>query len=233
MKSGIKSPGSPEELSADDIVRHKLMSRGAEALTDQELLSIIVLDGKGGTSALGAAALLLADNRNSLIALARRDISYLRRFNGLGLARACVLAASLELGRRRQMQQMVIADRIASSKDITDMFVPQLGMLDHEEFWVVYLNNSNRIVESVRVGQGGTAGVTVDNKIIIRGALDRLASSLILVHNHPSGNSLPSTEDVALTARLKEAAQFFDIRLSDHVIITDGECYSFKANGVL
>ena len=215
----------------DKQVREKLVTRGAQALTDAELLSVLLQKGEAGGSALELSEELLAAYDGDLTAIAQEEVVRLRSVARLGVTRAALVSAALELGRRCRVAESRIKDTIMTDQDVIDIFQPQIGMLPHEEFWVVYLNASNRILDRVRVSQGGVTGTIVDYKLIVKRAVERLAQGILLVHNHPSGNPLPSGADNEITERVVRAAALFDMPVADHVIITAGECYSFRNHG--
>lgn len=215
----------------DKQVREKLVTRGAQALTDAELLSVLLQKGEAGGSALELSEELLAAYDGGLTAIAQEEVVRLRSVARLGVTRAALVSAALELGRRCRVAESRVKDTIMTDQDVIDIFQPQIGMLPHEEFWVVYLNASNRILDRVRVSQGGVTGTIVDYKLIVKRAVERLAQGILLVHNHPSGNPLPSRADNEITERVVRAAALFDMTVADHVIITDGECYSFRNHG--
>ena len=172
----------------DKQVREKLVTRGAQALTDAELLSVLLQKGEAGGSALELSEELLAAYDGDLTAIAQEEVVRLRSVARLGVTRAALVSAALELGRRCRVAESRVKDTIMTDQDVIDIFQPQLGMLPHEEFWVVYLNASNRILDRVRVSQGGVTGTIVDYKLIVKRAVERLAQGILLVHNHPSGN---------------------------------------------
>ena len=215
----------------DKQVREKLVTRCAQALTDAELLSVLLQKGEAGGSALELSEELLAAYDGDLTAIAQEEVVRLRSVARLGVTRAALVSAALELGRRCRVAESRVKDTIMTDQDVIDIFQPQLGMLPHEEFWVVYLNASNRILDRVRVSQGGVTGTIVDYKLIVKRAVERLAQGILLVHNHPSGNPLPSDADTLITEKLVRAASLFEITVADHVIITSGECYSFRSHG--
>lgn len=215
----------------DKQVREKLVTRGAQALTDAELLSVLLQKGEAGGSALELSEELLAAYDGDLTAIAQEEVVRLRSVARLGVTRAALVSAALELGRRCRVAESRVKDTIMTDQDVIDIFQPQIGMLPHEEFWVVYLNASNRILDRVRVSQGGVTGTIVDYKLIVKRAVERLAQGILLVHNHPSGNPLPSGADNEITERVVRAAALFDMKVADHVIITAGECYSFRNHG--
>ncbi len=204
----------------------KIAARGIAALSDKELLELFVEDD-------GVADALFALYGGALTRIAAEEPARLRMAAGLGLKRAHRFAAAVELGRRLGLSQGEECNVINSSEDVVKIFRPQLERLSHEECWVVYLTSSNRIIERQRVSQGGVQGTVVDYRIIIKRALELLATQLILIHNHPSGAASASPQDEALTKRLNEAAALFDIRLLDHIIIAREGDYSFRRAGTL
>lgn len=204
----------------------KLRSRGAEALTDEELLSLIVED-----EALPAA--LMAACNGSLAELAATKIERLRMIGGLGLHRAQRLVAAAEWGRRVLADVASRAVSIHTSAEVAALFRPQMEHLTHEECWVVHLTSSNRILERQRVSQGGVQGTVVDHRLVVKRALELLSTQLILVHNHPSGAAEPSAQDRVLTERIAKAAALFDIRLLDHLIISSSGYFSFLESGLI
>lgn len=216
----------------DKQVRERLISRGVEALTDEELVSLVIPASGGQESVVVAQRLL--DEAGSLLALANTPPRQLRQMEGLGMERAARLSAAFELGRRVLASQGDDQVTIKDRNDVVSLFAPHLSSLNHEEMWVLYLASSNRIIERRKIAVGGASLLVADSKIVLRRALDLVASSLIVVHNHPSGTVEPSGEDEAFTARLKEAAALFDIALLDHIIIArGGGSYSFRSAGKL
>ena len=210
-----------------DSLNDKIALLGAEALTDKELLTILTEDETIAEALLTAAG-------GSSAKLSQFDLSRLRMIGGLGLRRARLLAAATEYGRRAAINQAADAnDVIRERKDIVRLFRPQLESLSHEECWAVYLTASNRIIERQRISQGGIQATVVDQRLIVKRALELLASQLILIHNHPSGAPEPSTEDKILTERIARAAALFDIRLLDHIIISREGDFSFRNAGLI
>lgn len=210
-----------------DNLRNKMTSRGVEALDDRELLSLLVEDQQ-------LAAVLLETFGGSLGRLTHAPEARLRMVGGLGLKRARMLLLAAELGRRVAAEGVGEADSISTSDDVVRLFRPKLDRLTHEECWAVYLTSSNRVIERQRVSQGGVTGTVVDHRLIVKRALELLATQLILVHNHPSGTPEASTQDRALTERIVKAAALFDIRLLDHVIIArGGGHFSFREAGLI
>lgn len=209
-------------------VREKLVRLGAESLTDAELLSVLLRTGSDKDDTLELAERLLKNFEGSLSKMRRCDLSKLRTTETLGINRAAVLAAALELGNRMRADESFMRNVIESDADVVDMFQPMLADLPHEEFWAVYLSGSNRVLDKVRISQGGIDGTVVDYRLVIKRAVEKLASAVILVHNHPSGKCQPSERDNFLTEKLARGASLFDITLADHIIITAGECYSYR-----
>lgn len=204
----------------------KALSRGIASLSDEELLTLLVEEP-------GVAASVLRSCGGSLASVAAEEPARLRMVGGLGRNRALRLLAAAEFGRRVAESRAGEADVIATSDDVVHLFRPKLQRLDHEECWVLYLTSSNRIVERQRVSQGGVQGTVVDYRLIIKRALELLATQLIMVHNHPSGAAEPSPQDKVLTERIARAAALFDIRLLDHLIISREGDFSFLREGLL
>ena len=209
-----------------------LQLRGAASLGDAELLSLLLEDGAEGS--LDRAHELIAACGGSLAAVGKTELARLRMTAGVGLKRASRLAVAAELGRRMAASEAADAvQQISSSEDVVRLMRPLLADLDHEECWVLYLSASNRILERMRLSQGGVQATVVDHRLLIKRALELLSTQLILVHNHPSGSARPSEPDKELTRRVADAAALFDIRVVDHLILTRGDSYSFRANGQL
>lgn len=207
-------------------IADKMAARGVAALDDRELLALL-LDDEQAADALWQAS------GESLERLARTELPRLRMLGGLGLRRARLLLAAAEYGRRVAEAQSAATEVIATSDDVVRLFRPRLERLDHEECWVVYLTSSNRIIERQRVSQGGVQGTVVDHRLIVKRALELLATQLILVHNHPSGAAEASPQDRVLTERIARAAALFDIRLLDHLIVAREGDFSFLREGLL
>ncbi|MEG2060565.1 MAG: DNA repair protein RadC [Alistipes sp.] len=203
-----------------------MTSRGVEALTDSELLTLLTDDEPLSQALMTACGA-------SLARLAAEDLARLRMIGGLGLRRARLLLLSAEFGRRIATQQAQEPDVISESDDVVRLFRPQLETLTHEECWVVYLTASNRIIERQKVSQGGVQGTIVDHRLIIKRALELLSTQLIIIHNHPSGAAEASPQDKVLTERIARAAALFDIRLLDHLIISREGDFSFLRAGLL
>ena len=204
----------------------KMASRGVEALSDRELLALLTEDEQ-------LAEVVLSAYDGSLARIGDQPEARLRMVGGLGLKRARMLLAAAEFGRRAVASGGSGSDFINTGDDVVRLFRPQLERLSHEECWVVYLTSSNRVIERYRISQGGVTGTVVDHRLIVKRALELLATQLILVHNHPSGNPHPSDDDRRLTQLIQKGAQTMNIRMIDHVIITDGLYYSFNDEGML
>ena len=175
----------------------------------------------------------MASIDNNLSELGKLTVKDLQQFNGIGTAKAVTIVAALELGRRRREGAALSRERISSSKSVFDVLQPILGDLPHEEFWILYLNNSNKILQKQQLSKGGITGTLVDPRLVLKVALSLGAVALILAHNHPSGTLKPSTSDKQLTEKLKKAAESLDIRVLDHVIVTEKAYFSFADEGLL
>ena len=211
----------------------KIFSRGAEALTDEELVSLLVAESLSDDLAVELGKGVFEECGGSLLGVAEQDIARLRMVSGLGKLRAMRLKASMEMGKRVAQAKATAQSVIASDSDVVCLMEPQLGALQHEECWALYLASSGRVLERMRISQGGVQATVVDCKLIIKRALELLAVQIVLVHNHPSGCVEPSGQDIALTERVAEAARLFDIRLLDHVIISRGAHFSFRARNMI
>jgi DNA repair protein RadC len=224
---------SIKSWAEEDRPREKLLAKGRAALSDAELLAILIGSGTTRLSAVDVGQLMLQAVGNDLNELARLGVPQLCRHPGIGPAKAITVVAALELGRRRKEADPARRVTITCSHDIYQLVRPHLLDLPHEEFWVILLNRANVVMRHCAVSRGGVAGTVADPKLIFKEALDQLASSLILVHNHPSGNRSPSAADIALTRKLKEAGAFLDLPVLDHLIYTDQGYYSFADEGML
>ncbi len=221
------------EWAVEDRPREKLITKGTSSLSDAELLGILISSGTRDKSAvdLGRELLGLADN--NLNSLGKLSISDLKKLHGIGTARAVTIAAALELGRRRKLAEVPDSLQIKSSRDVADIFQPLLSDLPHEEFWILFLNRSNRVIARMRISQGGISGTVTDVRLIMKKAVEHLASGIIVCHNHPSGNLNPSEADSKITKKIKEAGEIMDIQLLDHLIISEKDYYSFADNGLI
>ncbi len=217
----------------DDRPREKLMLKGKGTLSDAELLAILIGSGNSKETAVDLCKRILQQSNNNLTSLARNSINDLMQFKGIGEAKAITIVAALELGRRLESSSEEDREVVKCSKDAYKILKSNLTDLPHEEFWVLYLNRANKVIEKRFISKGGVSGTVADFKIIFKRGLELLASSIVLAHNHPSGNLTPSEEDRKLTKRFNEAARLLDISLADHIIITDSNYFSFRDDGLL
>ncbi|OON65399.1 RadC family protein [Hymenobacter sp. CRA2] len=224
---------SIKSWAEEDRPREKLLLKGRAALSDAELMAILLGSGTQKLSAVDVAKLVLAATGNDLNELAKLSVKELMRHKGIGEAKAITIVAALELGRRRKETAAAERVTITCSTDIYNLIRPNLQDLPHEEFWVILLNRANVVMRQEKISSGGVAGTVADPKMIFKHALEKLASSVILVHNHPSGNRQPSAADIMLTKKLKEAGNFLDLPVLDHLIYTDRGYYSFADEGIL
>lgn len=218
--------------SENDKPREKLMLKGKSALSDAELIAILIGSGSRNESAVGLSKRILASVDNNLNALGKLTIQQLMNFKGIGEAKAISIMAAMELGRRRRAEEAVELKKITSSKIIFELMQPIIGELPHEEFWVLYLNNSNKVLSKSQQGKGGITGTLVDTRLVFKAALELGATALILCHNHPSGSLAPSDADKQITQKLKSAGQHLDIQVLDHIIITENGYFSFIDDGI-
>lgn len=217
----------------EDRPREKLLSMGLKSLTDAELLAIIIGSGQKNESAVEVAKKVLRLAQNNLNELGKLSIKNLEKVRGIGETKAITLIAALELGRRRKLSESKEKQKITNSKDAFDFVQPYVEDLSYEEFWVLYLNRSNRVIDQKKISQGGVSGTVIDVRIILKHAIEKLASSLIISHNHPSGNLQPSESDIQITKKIKDAAKFHDLQVLDHIIISDQNYFSFADEGIL
>lgn len=218
---------SIKEWAVEDRPREKLMKKGIQALSDAELLAILIGSGTREESAVELSRRILKIYQDNLNLLSKTGVEELKKIKGIGEARGITIIAALELGRRRSMCEVIQSQKITSSKDVAAIFQPLLGDLPYEEFWILLLNRSNTILERIKISQGGIAGTVTDVRIILKTAIEKLASSMILVHNHPSGQLNPSEADSKITKKLREAGSLMDIVVLDHIIVNDHAFYSF------
>ncbi len=213
--------------------REKVLANGVQFLTDSELVAILLGSGTRQITAVELARQVLRSSNNSLHELGRQSIDELLKIRGVGPAKAITLLSAMELGRRRAGMHHAEKVPVKSSETVFKLFHPLLGDLEHEEFWLLMLNRANRVLGRYKVSQGGISGTVIDTRIILKKALDSLASSIIVCHNHPSGNNQPSEADVKITDKLKKAAEILEIKLLDHVIIADKSYFSFADEGLI
>ena len=221
-----------KQLAEADIPREKMMQKGAEALSDAELLAILIGSGNTEESAVTLMQRILSAAGNNLNQLGKWEIRDFAAFKGMGPAKSLTIMAALELGKRRKWQRSE-RTTIHSSADIYDIFHPLLCDLPTEEFWILLLNQASKVIDKIRISRGGIDQTSADVRTILREALLARATQLVLIHNHPSGNTRPSTDDRRLTEMVQQAARTMNIRLTDHLIVTDGSYYSFHDEGVI
>jgi DNA repair protein RadC len=213
-------------------IREKLIVSGAGVLSDSELLAVVIREGTELLSPVEFAEKIIADFGGSLTELASANVQRLRRAGGCGTKRAAIIAATAELARRITAEKALSINTIASKDDVARIFAP-LAELPHEEFWILYLTSGGRVIDRAKVSQGGVSGTVVDYRLIVKRAIELLATSIILVHNHPSGVAQPSRDDVSITEMVSTAAALFDINVVDHIIISRGGLFSFAEKGMM
>lgn len=223
---------SIKNWSEDDRPREKLMRKGKGVLTDSELLAILIGSGSKNESAVDLSKRILGSVGNNLNALGKLSLKQLLLFKGIGEAKAISIIAATELGRRRKGEDITELKKLTSSKSIFEIMQPIIGELPHEEFWIIYLNNSNKIISKSQLSKGGITGTLVDIRLVFKTALEMGAVALILCHNHPSGALTPSEADKQITNKLKIAGDSLEIKVLDHVIITETSYYSFVDEGI-
>ena len=224
---------SIKNWSQDDQPREKLLYKGKVALSDAELVAILIGSGNRQESAVALCKRILASTDNNLSQLGKLTIKQLMEFKGIGEAKAITIIAALELGRRRRGGEALERKKITSSKSVFELMQPIIGELPHEEFWIIYLNNSNKVIHKSQLSKGGITGTLVDTRLVLKTALEVGAVGLILTHNHPSGTLKPSQADKDVTSKLKIAAQSLDIKVLDHLIITEQSYFSFADQSIL
>lgn len=218
--------------SEDDKPREKLILKGKDALSDAELIAILIGSGSRSESAVGLSKRILSSVDNNLNSLGKLSLAQLITFKGIGSAKAISIIAATELGRRRRVEDIVELTMITSSRKVFEIMLPIIGELPHEEFWVLFLNNSNNIILKSQLSKGGISGTIVDVRLVFKLALENGATGLILCHNHPSGVLKPSEADKQITNKLKLAGDSLDVKVLDHLIITESKYYSFVDEGI-
>ena len=224
---------SIKNWSQDDQPREKLRDKDKSVLSDAELVARLIGSGSREESAVDLCKRILASVDHNLNALGKLSIAQLMEFKGIGEAKAITIVAAMELGRRRRLEDAVRLDKITSSRSVFDLMQPIIGELPHEEFWILYLNNSNKVIQKNQLSKGGITGTLVDVRLVLKSALEVGATALILCHNHPSGTLFPSQADKDVTLKLKTAAQSLDIKVLDHLIITEKTYFSFADEDIL
>ena len=223
---------SIKDWALEDRPREKLIAKGLQSLSDAELVAILIGSGNRNESAVELSKRILKNVDNNLNLLGKQNLSDLQKFKGIGEAKAISIVAAMELGRRRKLSDIKQRKVIRTSKDVFEFFHPILADLPHEEFWVLFLNQSNKVIDKYRASYGGITSTTIDVRLIMKTALEKLATSMILCHNHPSGGLNPSISDKEITQKLRGAGKIMDIKVLDHVIVTDESFYSFGDDGV-
>ena len=227
--NGIKS------WAEDDRPREKLLLKGRSALSDAELIAILIGSGNANETAVEVARKILKDEKvkENLVELGKLSVSDLMKHKGIGEAKAITIVAAMELGNRRRETEALQREQVTTSKDAAAIIQRHLADLPHEEFWILMLNRANKIIAKHPVSQGGIAGTVVDAKMVFKPGVEHSASSVILCHNHPSGNLQPSNEDIKLTKKLQDAGTNLDVKVIDHIIVTDSGYFSFADEGLL
>lgn len=220
------------QWAEDDKPREKLMLKGKQVLSDAELLAILIGSGSRNESAVDLSKRILSKVEN-LKALGRMTFKQLTEFKGIGEAKAVTILAAMELGRRRGSEEEVELKKITSSKSVYDIMQPIIGELPHEEFWVLYLSNSNKVMYKSQLSKGGITGTVVDSRIVFKTAFEQNAVSIILCHNHPSGILQASDADKQITRKIKEAGKLLEINILDHLIITNSGYLSLADEGMM
>jgi len=224
---GIKS------WAEEDRPREKLLDKGRQVLTEAELIAIIIGSGNRDETAVELSKRILVSTGNNLHELGKLNVIELMKFKGIGEAKAISIVAALELGRRRKETESVKREKVITSKDVFEIMKPSMIDLPHEEFWLLMLNRASSVIKKELISRGGVSGTVVDAKIIFKSAVEQYASSIILCHNHPSGNLNPSDADIRLTKNIKEAGKIMEISLLDHLIISEKGFYSFADEGII
>lgn len=224
---------SIKNWSEDDQPREKLLYKGKNTLSDAELVAILIGSGSRNESAVELCKRILQQNNNQLHQLQKQSIQQLMQFKGIGEAKAITIVAALELAKRLQLSETKELTKIGSSEDVFKLMQPIIGDLPHEEFWVLLLNNSNKVIYKLQLSKGGLTQTVVDIRMLFKTALEHLATALILVHNHPSGQLVASGADKDITQKIKLASNSLDIKLLDHLIITQTGYFSFADDDIL
>jgi DNA repair protein RadC len=222
-----------KQWSEDDRPREKLLSKGKTAMSNAELLAVLLGSGNRTESAVDLAKRILDRVTNNLAELSKLSLGELSKFKGIGSAKAVTIMAALELGNRKRSQDALTREKISGSKDVSEIMQGELADSPYESFWILLLNRANRMIRKVSISEGGIAGTVADPKKIFKIALDQNATAIILCHNHPSGNIQPSEADIRLTKKMKEAGLLLDLPILDHLIISSNGYFSFADEGML
>ena len=224
---------SIKSWAEEDRPREKMLAKGKESLSNAELIAILIGSGNNKETAVDLSKRILHDSKDNLIELSRLTINDLMKYNGIGEAKAVTIAAALELGRRRRFSEALEKPCIKNSQLAYECFYAHLSDLNHEQFWIMLLNNANKVIKLEKIGIGGMTGTTADPKKIFKSALENNATSIMLCHNHPSGNVIPSNADKQITNNLVKAGQLLEIKILDHIIIGNDNYFSFADEGIL
>lgn len=222
---------SIHQWAETDRPREKMLAMGAEALSDAELLAILIGSGNREENAVELMRRVMAACHNDLNILAKWEVPDFSRFKGLGSAKSVAVMAALELGRRRKKAPPTQKEKITCSRDVYEMFSPLLADIPHEEFWTLLLSQSGSVIDKNRISMGGIDGTYADVRMILREAILKRATQMMVIHNHPSGNPRPSNQDIQLTNNIHAAAKTMNIRMLDHIIVCEGKYYSFADEG--
>ena len=233
MHGATNNRSSIKSWNEDDRPREKLILKGKDALSNAELLAILLGSGTQYDSAVDLAKKMLSHTQNNLNSFGKLSIKDLVKFKGIGQAKAVTIISALELARRFRIADAQRHEQITSSKSVFEIMQPVLGELTHEEFWIIYLNNANKVLHKMQLSKGGLTGTLVDTRMLFKKAVELLATGIILCHNHPSGKLTPSESDKRLTQKIKEAGEALDIKVIDHIIITEKEYFSFVDSNLL
>jgi DNA repair protein RadC len=229
----IQNPLKLRDWAAEDQPREKLVLNGTQGLTNAELLSILLGSGSKNENVLELAKHVMCRSSNNLNELGKLSMKDLMSFHGIGRAKASIILSALEMGKRRRSSEVIQKNQIRNSRDIFELFHSRMSDLNHEECWVLLMNNQHKVIESLRISHGGVSETTVDPKIVLKHALDKLATSIVLCHNHPSGNPNPSACDDNITQKIKSACGMLDIQFTDHVIFSESSYFSYADEGRL
>jgi DNA repair protein RadC len=224
---------SIKSWAEDDRPREKMLLKGKKALSDAELLAILIGSGSKNESAVSLSKRILASVKNNLNMLGKLSVTDLLKFKGIGEAKAISIITALELGRRRQLETALELPKITCSSDVFNIMQPIIGELTIEEFWIVYLNNSNKVLYKEQLSKGGLTGTVVDVRMVFKKAIELLSTAIILCHNHPSGKLNPSEADKSITRKLKIAGETLDIKVLDHLIVTENDYFSFADENLM
>lgn len=222
-----------KDWALEDRPREKLIAKGIGSLSDAELIAVLIGSGNRYESAVDLSRRILQGVNNNLNQLGKKNLKSLTAIKGIGEAKAVSIIAALELGRRRKLADLSVKTRIRESKKVFELMQPILADLPHEEFWVLYLNRANIVIDKKRISQGGISGTVIDVRLIMKNGIEHLASSVILCHNHPSGNLKPSDADLKITEKMKKAGDILDIKVLDHLIIADNTYFSMADEGLI